>query len=66
MKEIEAKFRVDQRAMFVEFLRTTKLGPYTLIPTPGIEFQHNTYFDTSDLQLSARHCSLRVREVKSR
>jgi inorganic triphosphatase YgiF len=64
--EIEAKFRVEQRALFTDLLRLTALGPFTLLPTPGIEYQHNTYFDTPDRRLAARHYSLRVRDLGRR
>jgi inorganic triphosphatase YgiF len=66
MIEIEAKFRVDQPAIFTDLLRTTALGPFTLIPTPGIEYQHNVYFDTLDRRLTAHHYSLRVRDLGRR
>jgi triphosphatase len=66
MIEIEAKFRVDQRAVFAELLRITALGPFTLIPTPGIEYQHNTYFDTLDRRLTAQRYTLRVRDLGHR
>jgi inorganic triphosphatase YgiF len=66
MIEIEAKFRVDQRAMFADLLRTTALGPFTLIPTPGIEYQHNTYFDTLDRRLTTQRYTLRVRDLGQR
>jgi inorganic triphosphatase YgiF len=66
MIEIEAKFRVDQRAMFADLLRTTALGPFALIPTPGIEYQHNTYFDTLDRRLTAQRYTLRVRDLGHR
>lgn len=66
MIEIEATFRVEQPAMFADLLRTTALGPFALTPTPGIEYQHNTYFDTRDRQLAARHYSLRVRDLGRR
>ncbi len=64
--EIEAKFRVEQRALFTDLLRSTVLGPFTLLSTPGIEYQHNTYFDTPDRRLAARHYSLRVRDLGQR
>jgi triphosphatase len=66
MIEIEAKFRVDQHAIFADLLRATSLGPFALTPTPGIEYQHNTYFDTLDRRLTARHYTLRVRDVGRR
>jgi triphosphatase len=66
MIEIEAKFRVDQRSIFADLLRTTTLGPFTLLATPGIEYQHNTYFDTLDRQLTAQRYSLRVRDLGHR
>ena len=64
--EIEAKFRVEQRELFADLLRLTALGPFTLLPTPGIEYQRNTYFDTPDRRLAARHYSLRVRDLGRR
>jgi triphosphatase len=66
MIEIEAKFRVDQHAIFADLLRSTALGSFALTPTPGIEYQHNTYFDTLDRRLTARRYSLRVRDVGRR
>lgn len=63
MLEIEAKFRVEQPSIIANLLQLTALGPYALIPTPGIEYQHNTYFDTPDRLLAAQHSSLRVRGV---
>lgn len=66
MIEIEAKFRVDQPAIFTALQQVTKIGPFTLIPTPGVEYQHSTYFDTPDRRLSAQHCSLRVRKLGQR
>jgi triphosphatase len=64
--EIEAKFRVDQPAIFDDLLRLSVLGPFHLLATPGIEYQHNTYFDAPDRRLSTRHYSLRVRDVGKR
>jgi inorganic triphosphatase YgiF len=64
--EIEAKLRVRSRSIFADLLLLTSLGPYGLEPIPGIEHQHNTYFDTPDRRLSARRYSLRVRDLGSR
>jgi triphosphatase len=61
--EIEAKFRVSSRAIFADLLRLTSLGPYDLESIPGIEHQHNTYFDTSDRRLAALRYTLRVRDL---
>ena len=66
MIEIEAKFRVDQHTIFLDLLRSTVLGPFALMPTPGIEYQHNTYFDTLDRRLTAQRYSLRVRDLGRR
>lgn len=64
--EIEARFRVDQRAIFTELLQLRKLGSFVLLPTPGIEHQRNTYFDTPNRRLAAQHYSLRVRDLGRR
>lgn len=64
--EIEAKFRVEQGAIFADLLAQTTLGSCALVSTPGIERQHNTYFDTPDRRLTALGYSLRVRDLGRR
>ena len=64
--EIEAKFRVVNRAIFASLRQLTKLGAFRLVHTPGIEYQHNTYFDTADQRLNANRTTLRVRDLGSR
>jgi triphosphatase len=64
--EIEAKFRVGMRAVFTELRQLTTLGPFALVHSPGIERQHNTYFDTADRRLTASRFTLRVRDLGSR
>jgi hypothetical protein len=38
--EIEAKFRVADRAIFADLRRLAAIGPYQLVHTPGIEHQY--------------------------
>jgi triphosphatase len=64
--EIEAKFRVADRVIFTRLRQLTTLGPFHLVHTPGIERQHNTYFDTADRRLSASRTTLRVRDLGGR
>jgi triphosphatase len=64
--EIEAKFRVVNRAVFTSIRQLTTLGPFSLEHLSGTEPQHNTYFDTADRQLTARRTTLRVRDLGSR
>ena len=64
--EIEAKFRVVNRAVFTSLRQLTTLGPFLLVHTPGTERQHNTYFDTADRRLTADRTTLRVRDLGSR
>jgi inorganic triphosphatase YgiF len=64
--EIEAKFRVEQAAIFADLLAQTRLGTCALVPTPGIEHQNNTYFDTPDRRLTSLGYSLRVRDLGRR
>jgi len=64
--EIEAKFRVVNRAVFTSLHQLTILGDFLLVHTPGIEQQHNTYFDTADRRLTANRVTLRVRDLGSR
>ncbi len=64
--EIEAKFRVINRAVFTSLRQLTTLGPFYLVHTPGTEYQHNTYFDTADRRLTADRTTLRVRDLGSR
>lgn len=64
--EIEAKFRVVNRAVFTGLRQLTTLGHFLLVHTPGTERQHNTYFDTADRRLTAARTSLRVRDLGSR
>ncbi len=61
--EIEAKFRIDDQAMFAELLELAVLGPYRLSPEPEPEEQRNTYFDTADGQLDAGRYGLRIRDL---
>jgi len=64
--EIEATFRVGERSLFSDLLRLPTLSVYTLAPVPGIERQHNTYFDTPHRHLAAQRYTLRVRDLGSR
>jgi triphosphatase len=64
--EIEAKFRVVNRVVFTRLRQLISLGPFLLVHTPGTEYQHNTYFDTADRQLTASRATLRVRDLGSR
>jgi inorganic triphosphatase YgiF len=64
--EIEAKFRVVNRSIFVGLRRLAAIGPFELLHIPGVERQHNTYFDTADRRLSAGRVSLRVRDLGGR
>jgi len=64
--EIEAKFRVADRAIFIGLRRLTALGPYHLLHIPGTEHQHNTYYDTADRRLTASRVTLRVRDLGRR
>src|SRR3954447_17921128 len=56
--EIEAKFRVVNRALFASLRELTTLGHFLLVHTPGTERQHNTYFDTADRRLAAARTSV--------
>src|SRR5215211_7441321 len=64
--EIEAKFRVANRAVFTSLRQLAVLGPFRLVHSPGTERQHNTYFDTADRRLTAERTTLRVRDLGSR
>ena len=64
--EIEAKFRVVNRAVFTSLRQLTTLGAFLLVHTPGTEYQHNTYFDTADRRLTAGRVTLRVRDLGGR
>ena len=64
--EIEAKFRVDDGQTFDALLKLAVLGPYHLSPAPDPEDQRNTYFDTADGRLQARHYGLRIRDLGAR
>jgi inorganic triphosphatase YgiF len=64
--EIEAKFRVADRAMFTSLRQLTTLGAFDLVHIPGTEHQHNTYFDTADRRLTANRTTLRVRDLGHR
>jgi inorganic triphosphatase YgiF len=64
--EIEAKFRVVNRVVFTSLRQLTTLGHFLLVHIPGIEHQHNTYFDTADRRLTAARTSLRVRDLGQR
>jgi triphosphatase len=61
--EIEAKFRVVNRGVFIGLRQLTTLGPFLLAHTSGTERQHNTYFDTADRRLTADRTTLRVRDL---
>ncbi|KPV51354.1 hypothetical protein SE17_21650 [Kouleothrix aurantiaca] len=64
--EIEAKFRVERSTTFTELQHLAQLGLFTLVATPGIEYQQNTYFDTAERKLNSQRYSLRVRETGKR
>ncbi|MEO7911664.1 MAG: CYTH domain-containing protein [Roseiflexaceae bacterium] len=64
--EIEAKFRVINRAVFTSLRQLTTLGAFLLVHTSGTERQHNTYFDTADRRLTADRTTLRVRDLGER
>lgn len=64
--EIEAKFRVDNPTTFTQLQHMPQLGSFTLVATPGIEYQRNTYFDTADRKLNSQRYSLRVRDTGKR
>ena len=64
--EVEAKFRVENRSIFIGLRRLAALGPFDLLHLPGVEHQHNTYFDTADRRLSAGRVTLRVRDLGGR
>jgi len=64
--EIEAKFRVVNRAVFTSLRQLTTLGAFLVVHAPGTERQHNTYFDTADRWLTAQRTTLRVRDLGSR
>lgn len=63
--EIEAKYRVDDPAVFAQVQAATTIGPFSLQARPS-EHQTNTYFDTADLRLRAGRYGLRVRDVGER
>ena len=64
--EIEAKFRVLDRMVFIRLRQLATLGPFCLVHTPGAEHQQNTYFDTADRRLTASRRTLRVRDLGGR
>lgn len=64
--EIEAKFRIDDPAVFAELTTLGRIGPYGLQPEDRVEQQHNTYYDTADGRLRAARYGLRTREVDGR
>src|SRR5690348_432233 len=64
--EIEAKFRVEDGGTFTKVLDLRALGPFRLEPSATVEEQHNTYFDTADRRLHARHYGLRIRDLGTR
>jgi len=64
--EIEAKFRVLDRMVFIRLRQLATLGPLCLVHTPGAEHQQNTYFDTADRRLTASRRTLRVRDLGGR
>src|SRR5579859_4367057 len=60
--EIEAKFRVDNPALFITLQACERIGDFVL--TAGThEQQHNTYFDTTDWQLQHHGYALRIRDL---
>lgn len=61
--EIEAKFRVDDPAVFTTLLGLERFGAYYLNPTPACEYQRNTYYDTTDRRLQQERATLRVRDL---
>jgi inorganic triphosphatase YgiF len=63
--EIEAKFRVADRAVFASLRQLNTLGAFLLMHTPGTERQRNTYFDTADRRLTTNRMTLRVRDLGS-
>ena len=64
--EIEAKFRVDDPAIFSALLQLAALGDFRLVPADQVENQRNTYFDTADRRLRQRQFGLRVRDLGAR
>jgi len=64
--EIEAKFRVLDRMVFIRLRQLATLGPFCLVHTPGAEHQQNTYFDTADRRLTDSRRTLRVRDLGGR
>jgi inorganic triphosphatase YgiF len=61
--EIEAKFRVDDDALFPALLALPALGGVRLAAAPAPEDQRNVYFDTADRRLRAGRYGLRVRAL---
>jgi inorganic triphosphatase YgiF len=61
--EIEAKFRVEDSAVFENLLAIRSLGPYAFEVVPEEEIQQNTYFDTEDGRIRLAHHALRVRTI---
>jgi inorganic triphosphatase YgiF len=64
--EIEAKFRVEDDALFPALLGLRALGPFQLAAAPEPEDQRNVYFDTADRRLRQAQYGLRVREIGER
>jgi inorganic triphosphatase YgiF len=64
--EIEAKFRVEDDALFPALLGLRALGPFQLDAAPEPEDQRNIYFDTADRRLRKAQYGLRVREIGER
>jgi inorganic triphosphatase YgiF len=61
--EIEAKFRVEDSAVFENLLAIRSVGPYAFEVVPEEEIQQNTYFDTEDGRIRLAHHALRVRTI---
>lgn len=60
MIQIEATLQVDQPTILSDLRNLTVLGPFTLMPTPGIEAYSTTYFDTVARQLAAQCTALYI------
>lgn len=61
--ELEAKFAIDDPALFAALQRLAAIGPFALRPAEHPEDQHNTYFDTSTGALRDARYGLRVRQL---
>ena len=58
--EVEAKFRVPNRAVYREMLRLRQVGRYAIVPGPRVRVA-DRYFDTADGRLLAGGYSCRLR-----